>query len=407
MRQVAKLFLRGKRYNETLKNLSLEDRERLDLLIQRVFGMPEMQKCKSIFCRQLAATIKNEYCDPEVAQNEFLIAIMRAGVTILFHQPVKEAVLSDPIQVRKIFTYWAFNYLKQIIRENVIPSVAVVERKKMHGEEVVLEEVKKMLSAQGLSDRYSVMQEADRICILLDTDTCSADVMSVLNVHDGVAGTAKFVELVQKAACTVKVTSSAIIITPLDDVVLTVEQRYRENLKIIGFGDEGEEDGLQDSLEYQIFKEREEEAPVETPVESDRSKAIADLISEDCRDVFLVMSSPPEEFLREFGTEARYDQLSIARFLGQHPSSVKEKLKRIRTDLLQHEIIPSSTKHNHDGERPPSFDDDRNEGYSVGSRWIDHHGIEYLCTEDADGEAVWEMQMDKDAINVVNLVAAF
>jgi hypothetical protein len=41
----------------------------------------------------------------------------------------------------------------------------------------------------------------------------------------------------------------------------------------------------------------------------------------------------------------------------------------------------------------PTPDDDRNAGYSVGSRWITTGGIGYCCSNDAAGAAVWERQI--------------
>lgn len=405
MRQVAKLHLRGKRYNK-LKDLSEVDRERLDALIRYVRNMPEMQKCKSIFCRKLAATIKNEYCDPDVALGEFDIATMRAGMTILFIQPVNDDVLNDPNQIRKIFTYWVFNYLKQIIRENSIPAVTVTKKRKMSGEEVVLEEVEKLL--RGLEGKYRIIYDEDRISIMFDTDCCSSDVMSILNMDEGIVGAAKFIDLVKRSGCSINVTPESIIITRLKDVMLVMEQRHRENLTITSFermnDDDDDGGGFRDSLEYRMQPDHKHH---EVERRNIGMQTLEDLIPEGCRDVFLVMSYPPDVFLAEFGEDARYDQASIAKFLGQHTSSVKEKLKTIRTALMRNGIVPQSTKHNHDADRRPTPCDDASDGYTIGSKWIDDNGIEYVCTDNSVERAVWEIQMDEDAINVVNLVESY
>jgi len=42
-------------------------------------------------------------------------------------------------------------------------------------------------------------------------------------------------------------------------------------------------------------------------------------------------------------------------------------------------------------DRPPAATDDENDGYDIGSRWIDTaDGYEYVCIDDSAGSAVWE-----------------
>jgi hypothetical protein len=368
--------------------------------------MPEMQKCRSIFCRKLATTIKNEYCNPEVAQGEFDIAVMRAGVTTLFVQPVENEVLNDPNQMRKIFTYWVFNYLKQIIRENVIPAVTISQKKKIAGEEIVIEEIKKLLNSQGLENRYVLTHDENHTFIKLDTDHCSSNVMSILNMDDGIIGASKFVDIVKRSGCSINVIPGMIIITRLNDITITVEQRHKENLSITSFeGGDEENDRYRDSLEYRMQTDNRKHNEIER--KSVNLREIDDLIPEECRDVYLIMSDPPDIFLMEFGEEARYNYSMIAKFLGLHSSSVKEKLRIIRMTLMQNDIIPQLTKHNMDEERKPTPHDDVSKGYTIGSKWIDNHGIEYVCMDNNANSAQWEIYMDKDAINVVNLVESY
>ena len=124
--QIAKMYLRGTLCTQKLKNLSVEDRNEIEGTIETVIQDPLLQRCQAQFCNVLAHTIQNEYHDKQTALVDYGIAIMRAAVAAKFHENGK-IINSDPIQRKKWYQNWAFNYMKQILRENKLPQRLKVE----------------------------------------------------------------------------------------------------------------------------------------------------------------------------------------------------------------------------------------------------------------------------------------
>ena len=124
--QVAKMYLRGSLCNKVMKGLSEDERQEIEDIITQVVGDPLLQQCRQGFKNALAGTIKNEYADLDVGEADYHIAIMRAAVAAKHgwgeNKPAP-AALNDPIQRKKFFQTWAFNYLRQILRENKIPAI--------------------------------------------------------------------------------------------------------------------------------------------------------------------------------------------------------------------------------------------------------------------------------------------
>jgi hypothetical protein len=135
--QIAKLCLRGSLVNVTLKNLDEKSREEINEIIQIVEDDPNLQQCKKEFCNALARTIKNEYTDIDVGKQDFRIAVMRAAVQAQLEAD-KENINTDPVQRKKWYQIWVFNYLRQILRENKIPSIKKIVQEKVEIEEHIL-----------------------------------------------------------------------------------------------------------------------------------------------------------------------------------------------------------------------------------------------------------------------------
>jgi hypothetical protein len=132
--QLAKMYLRGSLVTKTLRELTPDQTREIDDIIESIIREPMLQQCRYQFKRALATTIKNEYSGrsgEEAAEQEYRIAIMRAAVAAKYgwndNEPAKEA-LCDEIQKKKWFQTWAFNYLRQILRENKIPSIKYLSK---------------------------------------------------------------------------------------------------------------------------------------------------------------------------------------------------------------------------------------------------------------------------------------
>jgi len=119
MAQVAKLFLRG---SKLFQGLSCDQRSMIDKWLPEVAYHPVMGRCRTEFCNALRRTIGNEYCDLKVGEEDYLIAVAKGLVLILFGEKANPSVLDNPVSLKKWFQSIVFNYLKQIFRENKYPS---------------------------------------------------------------------------------------------------------------------------------------------------------------------------------------------------------------------------------------------------------------------------------------------
>ncbi len=145
--QVAKLYLRGSLCNITLKNLTQEQKDHLEEIIEMVVQDKNLSRCRIEFCNALKRTIRNEYEDMAVAEQDYRIAVMRAAVAALYgdNKPSSN-VITDPTERKKWFQTWAFNYLRQILKENKLPSIKKTYKLRMPPFEAAVLEIKGILN---------------------------------------------------------------------------------------------------------------------------------------------------------------------------------------------------------------------------------------------------------------------
>lgn len=150
MNQIAKLFLRGSLINKTAKNLTPDQKSKVDALIAKITKDPEMQNGIHEFAIALRGTIKNEYNDANACFQEAMITFWRTAVDVLYGKHATDKNLwntdkivncpsslcgcsqTKPMCRKKVFQTWMFNYLKQIIRENTRTSQ--INKTKINGE---------------------------------------------------------------------------------------------------------------------------------------------------------------------------------------------------------------------------------------------------------------------------------
>jgi len=149
-RQMPELYLRGSIFSNTMKNLSKEQLSEVEEKLELLLHTPSLTKSREKFCQTLANTIGADYReDKDAALQEYKIALMKAIVYVLFHKPNRQ-VFSDPIQTRKLFSQFTYNYMKQILNENKIPRD--VHDKYIENEPyaVAFAQIKHMLEEEGI-----------------------------------------------------------------------------------------------------------------------------------------------------------------------------------------------------------------------------------------------------------------
>jgi len=120
-RQMPELYLRGAIFNETMKNLTQEQINKVEEKINILLKTPSLTKSREKFCQTLAVTIGADYReDKNAALQEYKIALMKAVIYVMYHKPNMQ-IFDDPIQTRKLFSQFTYNYMKQILNENKIP----------------------------------------------------------------------------------------------------------------------------------------------------------------------------------------------------------------------------------------------------------------------------------------------
>lgn len=146
--QIAKLYLRGSLCNDKLKNLPQESQQEIEDIIELVSTDPLLQQCQKEFCLALSRTIKNEYLDLDVGKQDFRIAVMRAAIAAKVgygkKAPAPET-FTNPIQRKKWYQNWVFNYLRQILRENKIATKKISTKTNKVLEDALLSKIQSLL----------------------------------------------------------------------------------------------------------------------------------------------------------------------------------------------------------------------------------------------------------------------
>lgn len=86
VRQLADLFLRGALANETMKHLTPRQKQVAERVCNRVMSHEALTGHKHTFMIKLGTTIKCDYTDRLMAQQEYRITIWRAVIYLLYHR---------------------------------------------------------------------------------------------------------------------------------------------------------------------------------------------------------------------------------------------------------------------------------------------------------------------------------
>lgn len=121
--QMPQLYLRGSLCNVTMRNLTKDEREHIGALVEQIKEDPLLQKCRAQFKSALSNTISGDYRSDKdnAAEQEYMVAIWKTAVAAYKgwgkHPPCPQT-LTNPIERKKFFQTWVFNYLRQILNEN-------------------------------------------------------------------------------------------------------------------------------------------------------------------------------------------------------------------------------------------------------------------------------------------------
>ena len=349
MSQLAQLHLRGSLCTKTMKNLTQEQKVEIEKIIDIVMRDPNLQSCKHEFCAALGRTIRNEYANKEVAMQDYRIAILRAAVAAKHgwgtHEPIEEA-LTDPVQRKKWFQTWAFKYLKQMLRENKIPSYKYSKKRLLPADKAAIQEIKNIIKSaiatlqdpqekQLLKQAFSKLQvesSDSRYQLFIDQWTFPAELVFELGKL-----TEQYlsydVEIIQE--------QDRIVVNPLDSVLPGVEvQDSRELLiKFLHFEskqDNEDGDGFRYQLEYEVseIKGMSKNSYQESDsMDHDIIAVLRSRLPDEAVSVLDVIVDTPLDYIEKFGN-GPIRKTHLARYLDKTPRDIGRTLQIIKVHAM-------------------------------------------------------------------------
>jgi hypothetical protein len=339
--QVAKLYLRGS-INQQLRNLTEQQRNELDKIVDFVFRDPYLAQCRIEFCNALARTIRNEYQDREIGEQDYRIAIMRAAIAAIYgwaDKPPALKALDDPIQRKKWFQTWAFNYLRQILRENRLPAVRKSNSVRLEADEAAIWEIKIIL-AEVIETVHDFNYKRTLKKILENLQVNKTDIGYDI-VFDHWSFPALLMEKIRELSITylkhqieIVQTLDGIRIKCLEESLpyVTVKQITETPIHPHSLDSSSDEDEGKDKLEMNAILHRPhkvglEEEEMLTQLRQrlpNDALPVLDIFMEECR---------PQSYIEQYGNTA--PRISyIAKFLSKSPREVKRLLSIIRIHCI-------------------------------------------------------------------------
>jgi hypothetical protein len=344
---MAKLYLRGSLCNQTLKGLSSTELGEIEKIVDMVMIDPNLQQCRVEFCNVLARTIRNDYTNREAGEQEYMLAIMKAAVAAKHGyagNPPSDTAITDPIQRKKWFQTFAFNYLRQILRENKLPTQSTKHKVTVPADQAVLhlvgEAIRETINQQHdhrhkrtLKSLYSsveVIETADGY--LLRFDHWSFPIGLVHMIRELSAQYLKHNVAIRQVVdgIQIKRTSEKI---PL----ITLIKKYESLIRVVSFDSESQdkEVNYRDQLEQSVIAAKRRPEGGESMEASDTITTLRDRLPDDAKPVFDIYNEDtrPIEYIEQFG-DGRPRICHIAQFLNLSPREVKRLLSIIRHHCL-------------------------------------------------------------------------
>lgn len=339
--QIAKLCLRGSIVNQTLRHMSKDQVDEIEDIINMVVADPLLQQCRIEFCNALKRTIHNEYANIECGEQDYRIAILRAAIAAKhgWHggEPSYEA-LHDPIQRKKWFQTWAFNYLRQILRENKIPAINTAERVKLPADSAALHEIGEAVLEVIKRERdvphrrllrslweMAVAEDSDKgYCLTFDHWSFPFDlVVAIRALHTKYMSSQ--IEILQ--------TMDGIFIrrltTTVPEVLITRRQSTLIRETSFNATDDDGEESRRDQLEMICMDKQEDTSEVVD--EEDILDKLRHNIPVDALPVFDILfeDTRPPDYTEKFGI-GQPRAAHIAEYLGKSPKEVKHLISTIK-----------------------------------------------------------------------------
>ena len=343
MTQLARLYLRGAIAHK-IKSLTDEQRDEVEMEMERVASDPGLQNTKYEFCNALKTTISRESANQDASMAEFYIAVMKAVVAAKYgygtKEPASKEVFTDAVQRKKWFQTWVFEFLRQILRENKIPGYKQTKLEKMPADRAAIQEIENLIKqniklCEDIEDKrllrsilktMDVVESNDKHDIFIDQWILPLDVVLGIN------------ELANKYLNhNVKITqdNDRITIEALNEVLPTihVKRQTETRVKFSSFETKRDDDdeGNRYFLEFEVSTLKNQDRQNEY-IESDTIRVLRESIPDDAIKVLDLIVDPPVAYIEKYGNKAY--KSNMAKFLGTTPREVEKHMNAIRHHAL-------------------------------------------------------------------------
>jgi hypothetical protein len=340
MSQIAKLYLRGSIVNKTLKNLTPEQREEIEIIVISVYNDPSLSHVKAEFCNALKRTISNEYQDREVAAQDYLIALTRATVAAKYGysgKPPSEQAITDPIQRKKWFQTWGFSYLKQILNENKLTTTLKKEQILLPANQAALHELKTLLQNSIRKNKDPIQRKELKKYYeeaILEQTTPKTQRYTIH--HWDFPIQTKYQKLKTKYlkhGIEIQMTQDGIEITQLKDEIpdVQVTKQTRTLIQETSFDNNNDDKNRRDRLEGKIMT---------TITQPDLEKqelihALYQKIPDDARPILQIYyeTTRPQDYTQKYG-DGQPKLIHMAKYLGKTPKETKKLISTVQLNCL-------------------------------------------------------------------------
>ncbi len=324
--QLAKLFLRGSLMNVTAANLTGEQLQTVNHLMDIVFTDTRLDNAKHKFCQILDATIGNEYKNKEFAMAEVQITIWRTAVDVLYHNP-RPKVVENPDARMKYFKTCIMNYMKQILSENKIPTQRVKRTLEGEAQMVANEAIQLYLDNNTKKIHYEFDELSDgRSRFTADINLIPVPIMKkVWALRDEI----------KESGIKILITDADITIIPdgINSYSLKVSEKVPiKSRSIFGICDDDDDNNYLQHCEYRARKPK--EVDMDNILVQDSIRVLSSRLPDKAQEILQVLINPPQDFLDTYypkrKKEVRPKEIHIAKYLGISKNEVSKVIKLIR-----------------------------------------------------------------------------
>lgn len=362
MAQLAKLYLRGDLINVTAAQCKEhpEILEKVEEAMQLAWDDSQLQNAKHEFCMALGGTIGNEYKNKEAGMVDAYIAFWRCAVFVVAHQSEKcqdcgkyyttsfinmdrpygtrrqdicdrcgstnLIIKSKPnptlvygnIERKKMFQSFLFNYLRQILNENKIPTQPEKINMRAPASSIANSLIIDAMRQSREDIQFDNESQDDVKIIKTDPDLLPLDIIDTIN---------KVQKRFKKHGVTIKFGSDHVSIIPAEndpviDYAIT-NKRHIKEISIHKTTDDDDNDST-DHISFLMYDDADNET-----MNSDTVKVIRERCPDECQEIMDIIMNTPTDYVDKFGN--RIAKSYLAKYLGVSLGEINRRFDIIKT----------------------------------------------------------------------------